>query len=264
MLPHLDGRPLTMKRMPDGIDGPFFYEKSAPSHVAGLDRSLQGALRRREDRVHRLPDGRRRSPGCCSSRTSGASSSTRCTRAATTSSIPTTSSSTWTRSRPTRTRTCSRSHATSRRCSSSWVSPRYPKTSGATGLQIYVPIERGRYTYDQVRALRGACGRLILQADPDRVTMAWKVADRTGQDLHRPQHEPRRREHRGRVLAAARAPSPRLDAAHVGRGRRGGASSPRTSGSTTCGSASRGSATCSPACSTEAADLTTAPSRRSA
>ena len=33
MLPHLAGRPLTMKRMPDGIDGPFFYEKSAPSHV---------------------------------------------------------------------------------------------------------------------------------------------------------------------------------------------------------------------------------------
>ena len=33
MLPHLSARPLTMKRMPDGIDGPFFYEKSAPSHV---------------------------------------------------------------------------------------------------------------------------------------------------------------------------------------------------------------------------------------
>ena len=26
----------------------------------------------------------------------------------------------------------------------------------------------------------GRCGRLILQADPDRVTMAWKIADRTG------------------------------------------------------------------------------------
>ena len=32
-VPHLAERPLTMKRMPDGIDGHFFYEKSAPSHV---------------------------------------------------------------------------------------------------------------------------------------------------------------------------------------------------------------------------------------
>ncbi len=33
IVPHLAERPLTMKRMPDGIDGPFFYEKSAPSHT---------------------------------------------------------------------------------------------------------------------------------------------------------------------------------------------------------------------------------------
>jgi len=33
IVPHLAERPLTMKRMPDGVDGPFFYEKSAPSHT---------------------------------------------------------------------------------------------------------------------------------------------------------------------------------------------------------------------------------------
>jgi len=33
LLPHLERRPLTMKRMPDGIEGPDFYEKSAPSHT---------------------------------------------------------------------------------------------------------------------------------------------------------------------------------------------------------------------------------------
>jgi bifunctional non-homologous end joining protein LigD len=56
----------------------------------------------------------------------------------------------------------------------------YPKTSGATGLQIYLPVTRGAYTYGQVRAFVGACGRMILKADPDRVTMAWKIADRAG------------------------------------------------------------------------------------
>jgi bifunctional non-homologous end joining protein LigD len=32
LLPHLEGRPLTLKRYPDGVDGPFFYEKNAPAH----------------------------------------------------------------------------------------------------------------------------------------------------------------------------------------------------------------------------------------
>ena len=32
LLPHLKGRPLTLKRYPNGVDAPFFFEKQAPSH----------------------------------------------------------------------------------------------------------------------------------------------------------------------------------------------------------------------------------------
>ena len=32
LLPHLEGRPLTMKRYPEGVDGQFFYEKNCPKH----------------------------------------------------------------------------------------------------------------------------------------------------------------------------------------------------------------------------------------
>jgi len=32
LLPHLRGRPLTLKRYPEGVDGQFFYEKSCPRH----------------------------------------------------------------------------------------------------------------------------------------------------------------------------------------------------------------------------------------
>jgi len=32
LIPHLRGRPLTMKRYPEGVDGQFFYEKSCPRH----------------------------------------------------------------------------------------------------------------------------------------------------------------------------------------------------------------------------------------
>jgi bifunctional non-homologous end joining protein LigD len=32
LLPHLAGRPLTMKRYPEGVDHPYFFEKNAPMH----------------------------------------------------------------------------------------------------------------------------------------------------------------------------------------------------------------------------------------
>jgi bifunctional non-homologous end joining protein LigD len=32
LLPHLHGRPLTLKRYPEGVDGPHFYEKQCPEH----------------------------------------------------------------------------------------------------------------------------------------------------------------------------------------------------------------------------------------
>jgi bifunctional non-homologous end joining protein LigD len=32
LLPHLEGRPLTLKRYPNGVEADFFYEKNAPSH----------------------------------------------------------------------------------------------------------------------------------------------------------------------------------------------------------------------------------------
>jgi bifunctional non-homologous end joining protein LigD len=34
LLPHLKGRPLTMKRYPNGVAAPFFYEKQCPPHPA--------------------------------------------------------------------------------------------------------------------------------------------------------------------------------------------------------------------------------------
>jgi len=33
VLPHLEGRPLTLKRYPNGVEGQFFYEKNCPAHA---------------------------------------------------------------------------------------------------------------------------------------------------------------------------------------------------------------------------------------
>src|SRR4051794_22608801 len=33
LLPHLEGRPITLKRYPNGVQGKHFYEKDAPSYT---------------------------------------------------------------------------------------------------------------------------------------------------------------------------------------------------------------------------------------
>jgi bifunctional non-homologous end joining protein LigD len=179
ILPHLAGRPLTMKRMPDGAEGPFFYEKTAPSHTP--------------EWIHRC-----RVPSEEAKR--GEIDYLVVDDAATLLYVANLG--------------CIEMHPLHSRCDDvehpdylffdldpfppytyedvlavarhvkvvldQLGVPSYPKTSGATGLQIYVPVERGSYTYGQVRAFVGACGRIIARADADRVTMAWRVADRAG------------------------------------------------------------------------------------
>ncbi|MEY2568976.1 MAG: bifunctional non-ous end joining protein LigD [Actinomycetota bacterium] len=40
MLPHLEGRPITLKRYPNGVDDKFFYEKNCPQHRPEWMRTL--------------------------------------------------------------------------------------------------------------------------------------------------------------------------------------------------------------------------------
>ena len=53
------------------------------------------------------------------------------------------------------------------------------KTSGQTGLQIYVPVRRGP-DYSAVRSWVEEVGKAIDQAAPGRVSWEWAVAKRTG------------------------------------------------------------------------------------
>ena len=41
ILPHIEDRPITMKRFPNGIDGEHFYEKEAPSHTPSWVKTFQ-------------------------------------------------------------------------------------------------------------------------------------------------------------------------------------------------------------------------------
>ena len=51
MLPHLVGRPLTLKRYPNGTDASFFYEKNCPGHRPEWVRTISIPSRRGSDKL---------------------------------------------------------------------------------------------------------------------------------------------------------------------------------------------------------------------
>ena len=55
----------------------------------------------------------------------------------------------------------------------------FVKTTGKTGLHIYVPVLR-QYTYGEIRAAADAVGRHMLQMHPNDLTMEWATEKRAG------------------------------------------------------------------------------------
>jgi bifunctional non-homologous end joining protein LigD len=53
----------------------------------------------------------------------------------------------------------------------------YVKTSGKTGLHIFVPIISS-YTYDQTRRFAEVIGKMLVKTYPDKITMEWKTIKR--------------------------------------------------------------------------------------
>jgi bifunctional non-homologous end joining protein LigD len=55
----------------------------------------------------------------------------------------------------------------------------FVKTSGRTGLHLYLPIVR-KFDYDAARGIAETIGRYTLQQWPEEVTLEWSVPRRTG------------------------------------------------------------------------------------
>ena len=176
IVPHLRDRPLTLLRMPDGIAGPEFYEKQAPSHtpdwvprahvvgvarraidfllandtasllfVANLGCIEMHPLHSRADRIDR-PDYAffDLDP------------------------FP-----------PITFETVRRVASMVKVALERLGLKGYPKTSGATGMQVYVPLD-GTHTYGEARAFVERVCRIIHKTWPDGTTMEWEIAKRSG------------------------------------------------------------------------------------
>jgi bifunctional non-homologous end joining protein LigD len=176
ILPVVRGRPLTLKRMPDGADGEFFYAKQAPPHtpdwmprapVTSVDSGKTVTYLLAEDTTSLLYLA---NLGCVELHPWHA----RIDRI----------------NRPDYALfdldpfgvgfDTVREVALLVRTVLEQLELRgYPRTSGATGMQVYVPIDRV-HTADEVRDWVGQVCRLLNRAAPDRTTMAWLVNQRSG------------------------------------------------------------------------------------
>jgi len=177
LLPHLHDRPLTMKRMPDGLAGQPFYEKQVPAHAP--EWLPTAAVPTEEDsRVVEFALAQDRASllyvvnlGCIEMHPlhSRAGSLDRPDYA-------------FFDLDPFEPYTYEdvRTVAKLVKVVLDGLGLRgYAKTSGATGMQVFVPLD-GTHTHSDAREFVERVGRLVVRAYPEKATMAWPVADRAG------------------------------------------------------------------------------------
>ena len=175
MLPHLEDRPLTLKRMPNGVAGDFFYEKNAPVHtpswmpripVRAEGKTIDFLAVR--DVAHMLWVV---NLGCIEFHPlhSRGTDQERPTYAFF--DLDPFEPAGFDEVKHVATLVKVVVDRLGLRC--------YPKTSGATGMQIMVPVD-GSHTYDEVRGFVGTVADLVHEADRSVTTLEWEVRRRTG------------------------------------------------------------------------------------
>ncbi len=92
----------------------------------------------------------------------------------------------------------------------------YPKTSGSRGIHVLVPIAR-RHSFEEVRDFAAIVAGALARAHPGLVTTEWAKQKRRGVLVDANQNGPGRDE-RVRVLGAAASRRAGVDAAPLGRG----------------------------------------------
>jgi bifunctional non-homologous end joining protein LigD len=177
MLPHLAGRPLTLKRMPDGIRSGFFYEKNAPRHTPAWMPIIPVRAEGETKLIRYLAVSDVAEMlwvanlGCIEFHPLHARGTDQAHPSYAFFDLDPFAPAGWEEVRHVAALiklVLDRLHITS-----------YPKTSGATGMQIMVPLD-GSHDYEDARAFIGSVAELVHAADPETTTMEWEVPRRAG------------------------------------------------------------------------------------
>jgi bifunctional non-homologous end joining protein LigD len=207
VVPLLRDRPFTMKRYPDGIAAKPFFQKNAPSHMPDWIPTAEFPATSREDRTKRMINYPLVNEEAallwmanmgCIDLNAWLSRADKAERPdfALFDLDPT----------PEAGFAASAEVALLVRDALAAVDLRgYPKTSGADGVHVLVPLAR-RYGYDQTRGLVLAITRALASMRPDLVTTEWSKAKRHGVLIDANQNGP------GRTIAFAYSVRPHAGA----------------------------------------------------
>jgi bifunctional non-homologous end joining protein LigD len=180
LLPHLKGRPITLKRYPEGVNGFFFYEKRCPSHRPSWVKTAAVPSRREEKRIDycvmddlpaliwaanladlELHTFLHRAPAI--------------TR-------PTTIAFDLDPGPPVDIVLCCKVGLWLKAMFESLNLQSFPKTSGSKGLQVFVPLNTAT-TYDRTKEFARALAERLEREHPDLVVSRMQKALRKGKVL---------------------------------------------------------------------------------
>lgn len=175
LLPHLQGRPISMARYPDGIEGESFYQKHAPGHqpewmaIAPIDSESQGGVIE-----FLMVDSREAmtwfaNMGCIEFHPFHSREATVDFPDYAIFDLDPSPGATW-------------DQVVSTALLLNVFLEQldlvaYPKLSGSRGIHVYLPLEP-IHSYSRVRRFVGEVGSYLAAANPDDITMEWEKKKR--------------------------------------------------------------------------------------
>ena len=169
LLTHLAGRPLTLKRYPNGVDAPFFYEKRCPPHAPDWIERATGTI------PYCVVDGLASLVWVANLASLELHPSL---SLATAPEVPTVVAFDLDPGAPADVVDCARLATDLRDMLAGLDLECFPKTSGSKGMQVYVPLNTP-VTYDTTRAFSQAVAVTLERQMPDRV-VATMAKERRG------------------------------------------------------------------------------------
>jgi bifunctional non-homologous end joining protein LigD len=179
LLPHLRGRPLTLKRYPNGVEGSYFYEKQCPKHRPDWVRTERVRMRGEKAIEFCLCQDL---PTLVWAANLADLELHPSLAMATAPSAPTILAFDLDPGPPATIVECAEVAARLRVALTTLGLEGFPKTSGSKGMQVYVPINTPT-TYDVTKPFARALAQLLERTDPELVVSDMKKSLRGGRVL---------------------------------------------------------------------------------
>jgi bifunctional non-homologous end joining protein LigD len=181
VLPHLRGRPLTLKRYPDGVEGQFFYEKQSPSHRPDWVHT-EAIWSRHNSRTIDFTIADDLPTLVWLAQLGDLELHTSLALAADVKS-PTILAFDLDPGPPATIVECARVALDLREAFGHLGMEAFPKTSGSKGMQVYVPLNAEGITYAQTKPFAQGIARVLERRRPDLVVSDMRKSLRAGKVL---------------------------------------------------------------------------------